>query len=381
MLTHLSLEYCHSNPSEDPAFNAPPTTLESLSLLVMPYPWTSRVYDNLLELRLTDLDWKHVPSIQDLANMFTRTSRLALFELSGFWTLRTSQPSDFTRNCDGDPSEHELAELLSLSPPKTLRKWIVDSNQFCIAHYALPPSLTISYEMRSENLLKRAGRHLNTILPNHLGFGIKSADAIRPVPPAVAMRVTVTRITLCYTESCAVAVSFWRNGDCDAAPDLLLQLAMRREDSICDVFHMIDCSAITHLHLDIASGSCNVPWLHLFRILPAIRTMRISENVLASLIEAVHDAPNADDDPTFASHITSKTPPNLDILHIGPSEEYGFQSTKDTIGKLGQWLKQREGCGLSLADLRVPKGLRAGLDEVDPIWKSYLTKSVLSECQ
>lgn len=381
MLTHLSLEDCWIDPSKEPVFRAPPTTLTSLSLSLVPFPWNSRVYDSLVELRLTQLNQGKVPSIGDLGSIFSRSFRLALFEISGPWTLRTSQPSKFTLTREGKPSEHELAELLSLSPPNSLRKWIVHSDQFCIAHYALPPSLTTSYEIRSKHLLNGAPRHLNTILPKHLGSRLKRANTTQPVSPAVAMRVTVTRMPYVHDEEArAVVASFWRNGNCDAAPDLLLQLAMRPEDSICDIFRTIDCGSITYLHLDIASGSCNVPWLHLFRILSAIRTMRISENVLASLIEAVHDAPKADDDPTSASHTTAKTHLNLDILHIGPSDEYGFKSTKDTIGKLGKWLRRREGCGLPLADLRVPRELRAGLDEVDPMWKSYLTKPVPLTC-
>lgn len=379
MLNHLSLESCtgarscRDTPSDDPSAYAPPTTLKSLSMSSIPIPWTSRVYDNLVELRLADLTWHNAPSVSNLKYIFARSSRLAFFELSGSMTLRTFQSGEFAKTCRGQPSEHELNELRSLTPPKSLRRWAVNSNLFNISHYALPTSLSIIYEIRMRSELKQVARHLDVILPKHLGSGFNNTYTVQHVPPVVAMRILVTKNK---RESRTVTISFYRKGDADAAPDVLLSGIMNSMESICDIFHTVDCSSVTAFYLDIEPGAYGVPWFDLLTLLPAIRALYLSEDTLPSFVDAFLEPSEEDDDPTPPLDFDT-TLLYLDFLHVKPSEEYGFQNSDDTVQKLGYWLNQRKVCGLSPAELRVPKGLTTQLDGLGSSWRSCLSKAVV----
>lgn len=383
-LTHLSIIRCYGaggyRDSDAGKNNItqidPPSSLKSLLLEVVPFSWQSHVYDNLFELILVDIEGVSCPTVAQFKDLFARTSRLACLEFRGTQTmLRAAQPSRFSRLMRGHPNDEELDELSTLYPPQSLRRWVTrDMKAFNINPYAFTPSFTISYEIRLQAMLKDVGFHLDAVMPRHMGSS-SGGPLMQPARPVLAMRIEIRKR---MKDLRCATVSFWRGNDNSVAPDFLVEIAMHKTDSVCDIFHSVDTSSVADLSLNIEPGAYSMPWFDLFTLMPAIRKLEVTEDELVDIICSRYNAYGPDGKSANSLHI-DETLLYLETWHIRPSErDNADMDWKYIDGQLLYWLDQRQEFGLALTELRAPTVMLARLDSYSGAgkWRSYLTKVV-----
>ncbi|KZV69088.1 hypothetical protein PENSPDRAFT_652672 [Peniophora sp. CONT] len=380
-LNHLSIIRCYGaggyrdRGKNDITQIDPPSSLKALLLEVVPFSWQSHVYDNLFELIIVDIEGVSCPTVAQFKDLFARASRLAYLECRGTQTmLRTAQPSRFSRLMRGHPNDDELDELTTLHPPQSLRRWVTrDMKAFNINPYAFTPSFTISYEIYLQAMLKDVSFHLDAVLPRHMGSS-SGGPLMQPARPVLAMRIEIRKQG---EEMRCATVSFWRGNDSSVVPDFLVEIAMHKTDSVCDIFHSVDTSSVADLCLDIEPGAYLMPWFDLFTLMPAIRKLEVTEDELVNIICSRYNAYGPDGKPANSLHIDEKLL-HLETWHIRPSERYNADMDWKYIdGQLLHWLDQRQEFGLALTELRAPAVMLRRLDSYSgPKWRSYLTKVV-----
>ncbi|VDC02205.1 unnamed protein product [Peniophora sp. CBMAI 1063] len=343
----------------------PPPSLESLELLITPFPWRCAIYDNLLRLTLKMV---HKP-YPDLIGLLSRMRRIEHLTF------------DEVKVVAGEtPGRWELPR--TYAPPVSLKTWRVafDTRKKgdCSPLLAfMQPSASISYVVDLHGDPGYLSNDLTNFLSEHFEQRV-------PLPPALSVHYSMKVQPGSDPEAKDMfhaRTSFFRSSDRDAAPSVTVNythaldgksaeknkppykvssylIGLFKPDWAC-IFP--SCHTVTELSLDFGEYYDAGDLLSAFKFFRSVTTLRVPEDMLEMAL-SVLIALRAD-------------VPNIDVLRVAPSERYGFQSSKTTIELMYLWVHTLRDDGTLPKDVRVPSALDAGLTaRMGEGWRSRLAQ-------
>ncbi|KZV69105.1 hypothetical protein PENSPDRAFT_493014 [Peniophora sp. CONT] len=357
----------------------PPPSLESLELTITPFAWECPIYNNLVNLTLRRV--RVVPLV--LVGLLSRMGRLEHLVL------------DKVDARDDSHDVHFFAERArAWDPPPSLKTLYVGTYANSMADNLLPfmrPSTSISYTFDTLATRSREVEHTMTfLLASHFSKPNGDENCVMSLPPvfSVQFSLTVVRRQLSSGDNNIVhtEISFDRKMDQFGAPGLVLKHAYSTEEldgdgrqyppsdwllgNLCKgklpgSFPCFD--SVSELSLDHCDFSYKpAEWAGVFKLFPSLTTLRVSEDTLANILPGTGMMQNR-----------SPVLPTIQTLHVLPSQQYGFKSSRRTVDTLLDWLLGRKLRGHPLKDVRVPSALAAEMAAgyTGMKWKALLEKS------
>ncbi|KZV65125.1 hypothetical protein PENSPDRAFT_656071 [Peniophora sp. CONT] len=289
----------------------PPPSITHLNLELLPFPWASTIYNDLVELRLSGISASNnnAPTLTVINDLFQRLTRLEALTFDRVDVdispidLDVDEMDMFEEEREDEiyVTEKTLAFLDEqwqsgqFIPPTSLRTWTVVSNSFSIVPFLMRPSPSITYILTSLSPPHESDSLLKRFLSIHFPPSPTNNHGSVLAPVASIEFVVEDGPTSLHARA-----SYSRQTNTDAAPDVVLHFyteeAFTPYECLIDLLDEYDrndpqrwlakpsYNHVTELTLNCCVEYPGRDWRRYFRRLRSLRTLRLTENMLPTVL-------------------------------------------------------------------------------------------------
>ncbi|KZV66770.1 hypothetical protein PENSPDRAFT_654636, partial [Peniophora sp. CONT] len=349
-----------------------PESLESLYIDKIPFRWNDPIYGNLTELTLVNISARQQLNVRTLVDMFARMKRIRTLAFDH--VVFDIMPEGPGEDIQGMRALQYAREVIRLPP--SLRKLSVtaiqgNDNLFRV----LSPSTSAAYSFKC--LAPPDPKHFGPLVLGGHFYTPPEDNTVERLPPLASIAIVVED----GPTALQARASYSRTAAVDSIADVTLEYNIADDHTMLDFMRIIydrypgdgtlllttlRSESVHELSLDCACEYGIGDLTVFFGLIPNLRTLHITEDMLPSILPCLAQVGPGNEDHNDTNVVRSANPlcaPMLQTLHVKPSHEYGFVSSESTVHKLvnARALRRASQNGADL-ELRLPSVLKVQMD-------------------
>ncbi|KZV69098.1 hypothetical protein PENSPDRAFT_652679 [Peniophora sp. CONT] len=296
----------------------PPSTIETLHLSVIPFPWASTIYNGLTELTLAKLysSNRNAPTLTVINDLFRRMTRLESLTFDRVdvdvdpivLTDEELDAVDEARQQEILLTEKTVAfldeqwQVGNFALPISLKTWTVVFNPMSIVPFLMRPSTSVKYILKSLSPPHESDGTIKRFLSIHFPPAQQDGDTSGVRAPIVAIDFSIED----GPTSLQARASYFRGttSGSDTVPDVTLHFSTEDDFSPSDCFFLLldsydredvkqwlarpDYNHVSNLTIDCVAAKYTVAdWRKYLHYLPSLQTIRLPQDMLAAVVLAM----------------------------------------------------------------------------------------------
>ncbi|KAI0036292.1 hypothetical protein K488DRAFT_82244 [Vararia minispora EC-137] len=333
-----------------------PLNLQQLDLNLTPFEWSSAIYNNLTELRLSYMQGACAPSLGELALLFSRMHRLEVLEMTGV-NITVSDVTDII------PPRSLSIVYLSLCWCLNFPACIVPSS---VLHFYIDAAASVP-----------AGR---TAASNYADDFLTRHVSPNSIPKAYELGISrlrkrgVADFSVAY-ETCdkvELDIRIWRADDHPDTPGVVMTIPV---DVTSRLHNFLGAAALKHIteatfDFDFNPSSFPFDWHRLLRRSPQLHTLKLLDGAFEHLVALL-----STDDHLWMFDKAPLRDLRYIVVKVTKKFAEGLKKREDPVAKFARWLRARKNYGMavdnlvisacSVKDARLRSALRAAVRVVE----------------